>query len=154
MNLDTRLSGVLHLLLHLAEQTEPMTSDVLARAMNTNPVVVRRTMAGLRDNGLVRSERGHGGGWRLARPLDTITLYDVHAALGSPALLALGNRNPSPTCLVEQAVNTALGRAFTDAEQLLLERLRGVTLGEVRDDFRRRMHAGGHHILEFHRHDA
>ena len=48
----------------------------------------------------------------------------------------------------------AIGRAFMDAEQLLLERLRGVTLGEVRDDFRRRMHAGGHHILEFHRHDA
>ena len=43
-------------------------------------------------------------------------------------------------------VNAALGRAFHDAEALLRERLGGVTLAALSDDFHRRMlscqHAG------------
>ncbi len=60
------MSGVLHVLLHMAEQDAPATSERLAKAMDTNPVVIRRVMAGLREQGYVRSEKGHGGGWTLA----------------------------------------------------------------------------------------
>ena len=123
MRRDSRLSGVLHVLLHMAEHDGPVTSEMLAKAMGTNPVVVRRIMAGLRDDGYVRSEKGHGGGWVLARDLAGITLRNVYEALGRPALLAMGHRTDQPGCLVEQAVNHALGkasRAFVtraDAEQ-------------------------------------
>ena len=108
MRRDSRLSGVLHVLLHLAEHRGPVTSEVLAKAMHTNPVVLRRVMAGLRDQGFVRSEKGHGGGWTLARDLSEITLRDIYAALGSPLLFAIGNRTEAPDCLVELAVNAAL----------------------------------------------
>ncbi len=101
MRRDSRLSGVLHVLLHLAEHRGPVTSEVLAKAMHTNPVVLRRVMAGLRDQGFVRSEKGHGGGWTLARDLSEITLRDIYAALGSPLLFAIGNRTEAPDCLVE-----------------------------------------------------
>lgn len=62
MKCDSRLSGILHVLLHMAEEPRPLTSEALAAAMQTNPAVVRRTMAGLREAGFVRSGRGHGGG--------------------------------------------------------------------------------------------
>lgn len=65
MKRDSRLSGLLHILLHMAEQAGPVTSEVLAKATDTNPVVIRRIMAGLRDQGYVRSGKGHGGGWTL-----------------------------------------------------------------------------------------
>lgn len=126
-----------------------MTSEVLARAMDTNPVVIRRIMAGLRDAGYVRSEKGHGGGWTLARDLAEITLRDVYDALGGPSLLAIGNRTESPGCLVEQAVNAALNQAFHDAEALLLARLGEVTLAALSADFHRRFVARGDpHDLE------
>lgn len=134
MRRDSRLSGALHVLLHMAEQDGPVTSEVLAKAMGTNPVVLRRILAGLRDQGYVRSEKGHGGGWTLARGLSDITLRDVYAALGSPSLLALGHRREAPGCMVEQAVNAALGRAFHDAEALLLSRLGEVTLATLSAD--------------------
>ena len=67
------------MLLHLSEAREPVTSEFLAPRMKTNPVVFRRTLAGLRDAGIVRSEKGHGGGWSLARGLDAITLAEVLA---------------------------------------------------------------------------
>lgn len=139
MRCDSRLSGVLHVLLHMAQQPGPFTSETLAKAMDTNPVVIRRIMAGLREIGYVRSEKGHGGGWRLACDLSKVTLRDVYAALGSPALLAIGNRTEAPGCLVEQAVNAALDQAFGDAEALLLARLDEVTLAMLGEDFRKRL---------------
>lgn len=139
MKRDSRLSGVLHVLLHMAQQPGPFTSETLAKAMDTNPVVIRRVMAGLRELGYVCSEKGHGGGWTLACDLSKVTLRDVYAALGSPALLAMGNRTEAPGCLVEQAVNAALDEAFHDAEMLLLSRLGEVTLAMLADDFRKRL---------------
>ena len=139
MKRDSRLSGVLHVLLHMAQQPGPFTSETLAKAMDTNPVVIRRIMAGLRDLGYVRSEKGHGGGWTLACDLSKVTLRDVYVALGSPSLLAMGNRTEAPGCLVEQAVNAALDRAFVDAEALLLARFGDVTLAQLSADFHARM---------------
>jgi Rrf2 family protein len=141
MKRDGKLSGVLHVLLHMAEQDGPVTSEMLAKAMCTNPVVVRRTLSGLREAGYVRSEKGHGGGWSIARPLSEITLLDIYRALGSPALLAMGNRTESPGCAVEQAVNAALNDAFGEAEALLLARFGEVTLEELSADFHARVQA-------------
>jgi DNA-binding IscR family transcriptional regulator len=149
MRRDSRLSGVLHVLLHMAEQGGPVTSEVLAKALDTNPVVIRRIMSGLRDQGYVRSEKGHGGGWTLACDLSEVTLRDIYTALGSPSLLAMGNRTETPGCLVEQAVNAALSQAFRDAEALLLSRLGDVTLAMLSADFHDRLVArGGSHDLE------
>lgn len=143
MRRDSRLSGVLHVLLHMAEHPGPATSDALARAMDTNPVVVRRVMAGLRERGYVRSEKGHGGGWTLACHLSEVTLLDIYRALGGRSLLAIGNRAESPGCLVEQAVNAALGSAFEDAEARLLARFGAVTLADLHADFHARLASNG-----------
>ena len=143
MKRDSRLSGVLHVLLHMAEARAPVTSEAMARAMNTHPVVVRRIMAGLREDGFVRSEKGHGGGWTLARDLGAITLRDVYRAIGEPDLFAIGNRSEAPACLVEQAVNAALDDALRKAEALLLERFGAVTMAALASDFHARMAASG-----------
>jgi DNA-binding IscR family transcriptional regulator len=133
----------------MAEQSGPVTSEVLAKAIDTNPVVVRRIMAGLREQGYVRSEKGHGGGWTLACDLSKVTLRDIYTALGSPSLLAIGNRTEAPGCLIEQAVNAALNQAFEDAEALLLARLGQVTLAMLSADLHERIIArGGSHHLE------
>ncbi|TDR90195.1 Rrf2 family transcriptional regulator [Enterovirga rhinocerotis] len=141
MRRDSRLSGVLHVLLHMAELDGPVTSEALGVIMQTNPVVVRRIMAGLRDEGLVASEKGHGGGWRIVCDLCSVTLRDIYDALGAPDLFAIGNRTEAPGCLVEQAVNAAMDGAVRDAEALLLSRLGEVTLAALSADFHRRMAA-------------
>jgi DNA-binding IscR family transcriptional regulator len=139
MRPNSQLSGVLHVLLHMAEHRGPITSEVLAGTMQTNPVVIRRIMAGLRDSGYVRSEKGHGGGWTLACDLAGVSLRDIYESLGHPSLFAIGNRNEAPDCLVERAVNAALDDALHDAEALLLSRLGNVTLAALSADFHKRM---------------
>ena len=143
MKRDSRFSDVLHVLLHMAEAGGPVTSQALAKAMGSHPVAVRRTLAELRRQGHVRSEKGHGGGWSLACDLAQVTLRDIHDALGAPGLVAFGHRTEAPGCLVEQAVNAALDRAAREAEALLLARLGAVTLATLSADFHRRLAARG-----------
>ncbi len=131
MPTDNRLSRMLHVLIHMDHIGGPVTSDTISRMLDTNPVVVRRTMAGLRAAGYLTSAKGHGGGWTLARPLDEVTLRDIHDALGSPRVFAIGLADDNPLCLIEQAANHALKDALDDAEQRLLKRFGEVTIGEL-----------------------
>lgn len=155
MKRDSKLSGVLHILLHMDQRAAPVTSADLAKMMATNPVVVRRIMAGLRREGYVRSEKGHGGGWTLACDLSQVTLRDIYLALGRPALLAINNRTEAPVCLIEQAVNAALQQAFQEAEDLLLTRFGEVTLSTLSADVQTRLLARGlSQQVEDHRHES
>lgn len=135
MKRDSRLSDALHVLLHMARRDGPSTSEQLAQAMQTNPVVVRRLMAGLRQRGLVTSAKGHGGGWTLSCDLAKVTLRNIHGALGEPNLFAIGNRQNNPRCLVERAVNKALQGTLEEAGALILERFEEVSLADLSADF-------------------
>jgi DNA-binding IscR family transcriptional regulator len=138
MKRDSRLSSILHALLHMAEHDGMMTSEDLAKCLGTNPVVVRRNMGLLRDAGIVTAVRGHAGGRRIAVDLASVTLRQLHAALGEPAVFAIGGRDEDTECLVEQSVNAALDNAFAEAEALLLQRFQNITLAELAADFKRR----------------
>ena len=141
MRNDSRLSRMLHVLLHMARHNGPMTSEVIARMLGTNPVVVRRTMAGLRDAGYVRSEKGHGGGWAIAVDLEEVSLLDIHYAVGGPRIFAIGNEHPNPDCVVEKVVNEAVGDSLREAEKLFVERLGSIRLAKLARDFNTRCHA-------------
>lgn len=131
MNRDSRLSVALHVLLHMSEMRSAVTSEALGSMMNTNPVVIRRTFSGLREAGIAAAEKGHGGGWKLARDLRLVTLGDVYDALGTSTPFGIGVRNPEPTCPIESAVNRTFGEALREAEALLMTRLRSIAVADV-----------------------
>ncbi|MFL6635496.1 MAG: Rrf2 family transcriptional regulator [Massilia sp.] len=146
MRTDSKLSSILHLLLHMAHSDRPLTSEALAGFLHTNPVLVRRTLAGLRERGYVASEKGHGGGWVVAADLHALTLRDVYEAVGAPTVFAIGNRVEQPGCLVEQVVNQSVAAALAEAEALLLARFAQVTLAELSERFNAHYPSqGGHH---------
>lgn len=132
---DLRLSRLLHVLIHMDRHLALATSEQISKMIATNPVVVRRMMGGLRDRGIVVSEKGHGGGWRLARPLAEVTLRDIHAAVGAPALFNIGPDAEPSTCLVERAVDARLGAALQEAEERLLAQFSQITVEDLAQDF-------------------
>lgn len=138
MKRDSRLSNVLHALLHMAEHEGPMSSEMLAQCMTTNPVVVRRTMGLLREHGIVASAKGHAGGWSITADFKKLTIRDLYAALGEPTVFAMGHRSDTPSCLVEQSVNAMLDDAYIEAERLLMERFADITLADLAAEFARR----------------
>lgn len=135
MRQDSRLSRMLHVLIHMGRHHGAMTSEMIAQMLDANPVVIRRTMAGLRDQGYVTSVKGHGGGWTLARPLEELTLLDIYRAVGEPSIFAVGPAYDMPGCLIEQAVNGTLKGVFDEAEELLRKRFAGVTLSKIAEGF-------------------
>jgi DNA-binding IscR family transcriptional regulator len=134
MRSDGRLSFALHVLLHLSEGRGAVTSETLGPLLKANAVVFRRTMAGLKEAGIVSSEKGHGGGWTLERRLPEITIGDVYDALGLSRPFRIGHRDPKPRCLLERAVNRTLTKALTEAEAILVKRFQRVTVADVLAD--------------------
>lgn len=124
---DTRLARMIHVLVHMHLLGGSETSEVIARMLNTNPVVVRRTMGLLRDAGIVSSAGGRSGGWSLAQAAETITMLDVHRALDGQ-VFAIGRSEDHPHCPVEQTVNHIIEHALTKAEAELASQLSRVTL--------------------------
>jgi len=118
-------------LVHLACDEGIYTSQQLAEMLDTNPVLVRRSMAGLREAGYVRSEKGHNGGWSLSCDPTQITLLDIYKAVGITHLYHLGINRDDPHCLIENTVNDELEDALKQAETLLMSRLNEITLSHL-----------------------
>ncbi|TLX54340.1 transcriptional regulator [Stutzerimonas nosocomialis] len=135
MRTDSRLSRMLHVLLHMARDERPVTSEQIGQMLGTNAAVVRRTMAGLRKAGYVRADKGYNGGWTLSADLNQVTLLDIFHAVGGPRIFAIGADRDSPDCLVEQVVNGVLADALQEAEALLLRRLGASTLADLSKQF-------------------
>ena len=136
----------LHVLLHLSGHLAPVTSEALSEHMGANPVVIRRTMAGLRKAGLVSSSKGHGGGWSISRDLKEISLLDIYRALDEPILVQQHRGIERPECLVEQTVGRALNTIYQEAEALIIKRFEKIKLSDLSAAFHARLieRSGGH----------
>lgn len=135
---DLRMSRMLHVLIHMDRHVQHATSDEIAGMISTNAVVVRRMMAGLKERGIVTSEKGHGGGWQLARSLTEITLRDVYDAVGSPPLFNIGAQADPAECLVEKAVDSRLDATLQEAASRLLAQFEEIKVEDLAKDFERR----------------
>lgn len=135
MGLDRRLSRLAHALIHMNFHEGALTSDSIAKMLDTNPVVVRRMMAGLRKNKIVESQKGHGGGWLLSKNIENISLLDMHEALGNTNLISVNLSDEKPQCLVEQAVNEALEQSVQEAKTVLYNRFKQISLADIAKEF-------------------
>lgn len=133
MKRNSRLSLALHALGHMAYDAEhAQTSAEIAAHAGTNPVVVRRVLGKLREAGLLTSERGHSGGWRLARAPHSITLADVYIALDERLISASADTDQHQ-CSLEHALHDRVSQIMQDVERSLLERLANTTIADVRE---------------------
>ncbi len=132
MKRNSRLSLALHSLGHMAGDPDRMrTSAEIAAHAGTNPVVVKRVLGRLRTAGLLVAEKGHAGGWRLARPPEAITLADVYLALDER--LAPEAEEAAPRCAVEHALEHRMAAVMDAAEAALVAQLATMTIAEARE---------------------
>jgi len=120
---------VLSLLAH--EDGKPVTSDYIAGSVNTNPVVIRRTLGVLRKGKLVQTTEGAGGGTTLARAASNITLDDVHSAVETGPLFGSTRNDPNPACPVGKNVQAVLRHHLTRVETVLEREMRQVTIADI-----------------------
>ena len=133
MNNATRLAVAIHILAALSfADKEYKSSDLLARSVNTNPVVVRRLTSQLRKAGLVDVRRG-AGGTALNQHPEKITLLDVYkAVIPKPTACPFHlHQNPSSLCHIGKNIHDALEAPFAKVNQAVQDSLESTTIADV-----------------------
>jgi len=93
--------------------------------------VVRGVLGNLREAGLLTSEKGHAGGWKLARPANGISLADVYLALDERLVSGSSQDEEPSDCSVETGLQTRVSEVLNDIEESLVERLRETSIADV-----------------------
>ena len=133
MKPNSRLSLALHTLGHMAADPSTLQKSAdIAEHAGTNPVVVRRVLGKLRDAGLLTSEKGHAGGWKLARKPAHITLADVYIALDEKIVAGSSDEQKHHDCSIEHALHDKVTEVMNDIEQTLISRLSATTIADVK----------------------
>ena len=112
----------------LAAAGAPRTVEQLSEVQRIPNKYLESILGELRRTGLLRSQRGPEGGYRLARPADTISIADVIRALDGELANVRGSR---PENLAYVGSATALQEVWIALRASELAILEGVTLAHV-----------------------
>lgn len=95
VHIPAKVDYGLRAVLSLAAAGRPQTAEELAADQQLPPRFLGAILADLRRAGLVSSQRGAEGGFRLARPPEGITLAQIIRALDGPLAEVRGYRPES-----------------------------------------------------------
>lgn len=139
MNTSSRFAFAVHVLALLAlQEGVPLSSEIIAGSVNTNPALIRRLLTMLANAGLTASQLGAGGGALLAREPQAITLLDVYRAVDDAQLFAMHREEPNPACMVGRHIQVSLRGIIDDAQRAMEASLAARTLDQVVDEMGRR----------------
>jgi Rrf2 family protein len=132
---NSRLTVAVHALAWMAlarrRGLDILTSEQVAASINTNPVVVRRSLGDLRRAGLVQVRHGTGSGWSLAREPERISLLDVYAAVERDPLFAMHHTEPNLECPVGKGIRPALGHVYEGIEHAVRREMAQTSIADV-----------------------
>lgn len=131
-----RFAIALHILVLLEKASGSLlSSDYLAGSININPVMVRKELISLRNQGFVSSKEGKNGGASLAMAANQITLGAVYESVKQGVLLGHQKNTPNPKCPVGKDINQHLNNLYDDTEKVLISQLNKQTLADFSRQF-------------------
>jgi Rrf2 family protein len=113
-----------------ANPREPVSADELGRLQEIPAGFLQAILADLRRAGVVASQRGQSGGWRLARPADQVSVADVIRAVDGPLVSVHGER---PEAVHYNDTADALQLVWIAARSSLREVCEEVTIQDLAD---------------------
>ena len=109
---------------------EPVSADELGRLQEIPAGFLQAILADLRRAGVVSSQRGQSGGWRLARPAAEVSVADVIRAVDGPLVSVHGER---PEAVHYNGTADALQLVWIAARSSLREVCEEVTIQDLAD---------------------
>ncbi|WP_084078492.1 Rrf2 family transcriptional regulator [Demequina sp. NBRC 110057] len=106
----------------------PRTAEDLAATQQVPRKFLEAILTALRGAGLVVSQRGLGGGYRLARPADEVSVADVVRAVDGPLVFVRGER---PSELDYQGAAAPLLHVWVALRANVRHVLESVTLADL-----------------------
>jgi Rrf2 family protein len=128
MHIPAKVEYGLRALLTLTAAGVPQTAERLAEEQGLPPRFLGAILADLRRAGLVASQRGAEGGYRLARPPEQISVADVIRCLDGPLAEVRGFR---PEVMSYDGAAEHLGQVWVAVRASLRSVLESVSLADV-----------------------
>ena len=132
MAANTRMATAVQILCVIAYKgPEGVNSEIVARSLRTNPVVVRRLLKAMEGAGLVEIRSGKDGGVQLRRAPRQITLDQIYNAVeGETTVFAL-RPGGNPNCPVASRMKELLTPIFGATDSAVGKTLERITLGSL-----------------------
>jgi len=94
MRVSAKSDYALRALIEIAGRSDakPVSAEELGKAQEIPHGFLQAILADLRRAGIVMSQRGQAGGWRLARDASDVTVADVIRAVDGPLVSVYGLR--------------------------------------------------------------
>ena len=112
-----------------------LSVDALASYFEVPPAYLAKQIQALRRAGIVLSVRGQGGGYRLGRSVDRISLWDVVAAVegSAPAFRCTEIRQNGPCAAAKKDCKRPceIASAFAEAEEAWRAALKAKSLADI-----------------------
>ncbi len=129
---NQQFATAVHVLTALAfNRKKLMSSDALARSVNTNPVVIRRLLSQLSKCSLVTTTRGKTGGVQLSKDPNQINLKDIYLALSPVDPIAPRDQSPHKECVVSCAMHSIMTTVSTGTQKATLKYLESQKLSDL-----------------------
>ena len=130
-SVNTQFSIAVHVLAGIANHEGIVTSEDLARSVNTNPAFVKRILSKLSKASLIRTFSGKSGGSELARKAKDITLRDVYSAIQAPKAFAIHEYPVSRGCEVSANIKPILCDVLASSQSSFEKELERTTIADV-----------------------
>ncbi len=135
MRINTRFPVAVHMMVLISfiqKMGKTATSEILAKSVGTNPVVIRQMMSMLRRAGLIETRSGVSG-ISLSKDGGEITLLDIYKAVQQDAEVPLFDfhTNPNPNCFVGGNIKEAMEKPLAEAQRAMEQSLAGYSLNDI-----------------------
>jgi Rrf2 family protein len=128
VQIPAKVDYAIRALLSLAASDSSLTTEQLAAEQHLPSKFLGAILSDLRRGGVVSSQRGADGGFRLARPASDITIAEVLRVLGGPIA---GVRGLLPESLEYEGAATHLRDVWIALRGSLRQVLEHVTLADI-----------------------
>lgn len=138
--MDTRFSSAIHILIMIAGSEQPLTSELLANSVGTNPSYIRKVTGLLKKRGILESRQGIHG-FSLLIPPEELSLYTVYQAISESEEVHFFDlhQNPDDECIVGRHIRPVLTETFREVEEKAEQQLKQTTLADCMDKMRTRI---------------
>ena len=132
MAANTRLATSIQILCVIAYKGRGgTTSEVVAKSLRTNPVVVLRLLKSLEQHGLVEMRPGKDGGVQLRQNPDQIFLNQIHSAVEVKTTVFALRAAGDPECPVDSNIRGLLTPIFENVSDAVEKSLGQTTLADL-----------------------
>ena len=129
--MNTQFSVAIHILVLLATEKEPSSSQYIASSVNSNATLVRKICRFLKDGHFIKSSQGVAG-YSLNLPADEINLSAVYQHIFATAThFAKIHQDTNPSCPVGNNITHILDDIYQEVDQTIINKLSHYTIASI-----------------------